>query len=365
MQSREVHVRPQLLGRGRRNERRMPHFKRKTPLDSRLSVERAAPLVAAVAEAERREVEREGNVERNARRRARRPADFEIRPEFEGWTIRGTDPDAASVGIDQLKGEGVPLIGLGPRNLEDKCDCGGRLRVGDVPAAAQNEQLATLHLGRIGEHHRAAGAAGSIVFTHRFSITRWVNASVPSEGAPSRARSRVLAPDAMADATAFSMRAALASSLSEWRQSKAADKIAAIGLAIPFPAVAGALPLIGSYRPKRPPSLAAALPKVALGRLPSEPVSIAASSERMSPKVFSVKITSKRCGSRISCIAAVSTSRCSSSISGYSACSATTTRRHSRLVSRTFCLSTEVTRRRRARASSNATRALRSISGLR
>ncbi len=43
--------------------------------------------------------------------------------------------------------------------------------------------------------------------------------------------------------------------------------------------------------------------------MPSEPVSIAASSLRMSPKRFSVTITSKDDGLATSCMAALSTSR--------------------------------------------------------
>ena len=54
------------------------------------------------------------------------------------------------------------------------------------------------------------------------------------------------------------------------------------------------------------------------GSIPIEPVSIAASSLRMSPNMFSVRITSKWRGAAISCIAALSTSRCSSSTLGNS-----------------------------------------------
>ena len=94
--------------------------------------------------------------------------------------------------------------------------------------------------------------------------------------------------------------------------------------------------------------------------MPIEPVSIAASSERMSPNMFSVTITSKWRGAEISRIAALSTSRCSSSMWGNSApWSPPTTSRHSRLVSSTLALSTLVTR---LRAAPNATRAIRSIS---
>jgi hypothetical protein len=62
----------------------------------------------------------------------------------------------------------------------------------------------------------------------------------------------------------------------------------------------------------------ALLPRLAEGSIPSEPVSIAASSLRMSPKRFSVTITSNSAGRETSCIAALSTSRWSSSIPSYS-----------------------------------------------
>ena len=89
---------------------------------------------------------------------------------------------------------------------------------------------------------------------------------------------------------------------------------------------------------------------------------MAASSLRMSPNMFSVRITSKWRGATTSFIAHESTSWCSSSTLGNSSeCTRVTTSRHSRLVSSTFILSTEVTR---LRAASNAMRAIRSISGV-
>ena len=68
-----------------------------------------------------------------------------------------------------------------------------------------------------------------------------------------------------------------------------------------LPAMSGALPWLGSYRP---------LPLAsseAEGSMPIEPVSIAASSERMSPNMLPVTTTSKLFGARTSCIAALST----------------------------------------------------------
>ena len=88
----------------------------------------------------------------------------------------------------------------------------------------------------------------------------------------------------------------------------------------------------------------------------------AASSERMSPNRFSVTRTSKPAGHFASVIAALSTSRCSSSTSGKSAWTSSVTLRHRRLVARTFALSTWVTFLRRVRASSNARVTIRRIS---
>jgi hypothetical protein len=127
----------------------------------------------------------------------------------------------------------------------------------------------------------------------------------------------------------------------------------ASGFAVPLPAMSGAEPCTGSNSPGPEPS-----PSEALGSIPSEPVSMAASSLRMSPNMFSVRITSKSAGRETSCIAALSTSMCSRGVS-CSPATRSTTLRHSRDVSRTFALSTLVTF---LRANSNATRAIRSTS---
>ena len=96
--------------------------------------------------------------------------------------------------------------------------------------------------------------------------------------------------------------------------------------------------------------------------MPSEPVSIADSSLRMSPNMFSVRITSKAAGLETSCIAALSTSTCSSSRSSRPSAIRVTVSRHRREVSSTFALSTEETLRRRLAAASNATSVIRSTS---
>ena len=97
--------------------------------------------------------------------------------------------------------------------------------------------------------------------------------------------------------------------------------------------------------------------------MPIEPASIDASSDRMSPKMLPVTITSNCLGARTSCIAALSTYMCESATSGYSRPSRVTTSRHRIEVSSTLALSTEHSLRPRARAVSKPTRAMRSISG--
>ena len=96
--------------------------------------------------------------------------------------------------------------------------------------------------------------------------------------------------------------------------------------------------------------------------MPSEPASTAASSDRMSPNRFSVTMTSKSAGRRISNMAHESTSWWLSRTSGYSTATSSATRRHSREVASTLALSTEVTDPRRARARSKARRTIRAIS---
>ena len=79
---------------------------------------------------------------------------------------------------------------------------------------------------------------------------------------------------------------------SPWRSIIATERNIASGLAIPLPGDVGR----GSVHRLEQPRRAVASPSEALGSIPIEPVSIAASSERMSPNMFSVRITSKRAG---------------------------------------------------------------------
>jgi len=88
--------------------------------------------------------------------------------------------------------------------------------------------------------------------------------------------------------------------INQLRSSMAAVRMAPSGLAIPLPAMSGAEPCTGSYKLTVPPT-------VAEGSMPSEPVMTPDSSDRMSPKRFSVSTTSKLRGVFIRCIAQAST----------------------------------------------------------
>jgi hypothetical protein len=82
----------------------------------------------------------------------------------------------------------------------------------------------------------------------------------------------------------------------------------------------------------------------------------------MSPKRFGVRSTFRSDGLSTSSIAARSTRTWRSGTPGYSVPTSVTTRRQSADVSSTFALSTDATPPPRLAASSNATRAIRSIS---
>ena len=97
--------------------------------------------------------------------------------------------------------------------------------------------------------------------------------------------------------------------------------------------------------------------------MPMEPVSMAASSDRMSPNILPVTITSKLFGALTSCMAALSTYMWLSSTSGYCLWTSVTTSFQNWKVSSTLALSTLVTFLLRLRAAWKATCAMRSISG--
>ena len=83
------------------------------------------------------------------------------------------------------------------------------------------------------------------------------------------------------------MRSEAAVSPKDQRRSMEADKIVARGFALPVPAISGAEPCTGSYMPGVP-----GAPKDADGSIPIEPVIMPASSDRMSPNILEVTMTS-------------------------------------------------------------------------
>ena len=117
----------------------------------------------------------------------------------------------------------------------------------------------------------------------------------------------------------------------------AAERSIAAGFAIPFPAMSGAEPCTGSKMPG-PPS-----PRLAEPASPSPPVSAAATSERMSPKVFSVSDHVEAAGREHELDGRVVDEHVLELdvgvVGGHALDDAA---RHSREVSRTFALSTEV-----------------------
>ena len=86
------------------------------------------------------------------------------------------------------------------------------------------------------------------------------------------------------------------------------EAIMAIGLATPLPAMSGAEPCTGSYIALRFFVFGSASPSEAEASMPSEPVSMAATSDSMSPNRLSVTITSNCLGLRTSCMPPASAS---------------------------------------------------------
>ena len=113
---------------------------------------------------------------------------------------------------------------------------------------------------------------------------------------------------------------------------------------------------MGSYMPQVPED------REAEGIIPMEPVSMEASSDKISPNMFSVTSTSNWPGFLISCMAVLSTRISLYSTSAYSSASLCMVVRHRREVSNTLALSTEASFLLRFRAVSKATRPIRSIS---
>jgi len=146
-----------------------------------------------------------------------------------------------------------------------------------------------------------------MAFTTASPISRVLTFCVPSDQ-----MSTVRKPEAKTDFTAVSMRSADWAWFNEKRSIMAADSIVANGFAIPLPAMSGALPWLGSYKPWF------LLFKLAYGSMPIEPVSMEASSDKISPNMLPVTTTSNFLGSFTNCMAALSTYMWSSAMSGYS-----------------------------------------------
>ena len=102
--------------------------------------------------------------------------------------------------------------------------------------------------------------------------------------------------------TQLSIASAAAGWPSDQRSIIAADRIVALGLAVSVPARCGDDPWIGSKRPATPWTVRRS-PSDAEGSMPSDPASTEASSERMSPNMFSVTMTSNDAGFVMSDIA--------------------------------------------------------------
>src|ERR1700748_1701585 len=136
--------------------------------------------------------------------------------------------------------------------------------------------------------------------------------------------------------------------------SMAADKMSESGLATFLPAMSGAEPCAAC-------AIACSAPALSEAARPRLPDSSAVRSERMSPNMLVVTITSKRCGLRTTCAIMASTIISSSVTSGNSR--ATLLHSSMKIPSvtlSTLALCTMVTCLRRPCASSNAARAMRS-----
>ena len=116
--------------------------------------------------------------------------------------------------------------------------------------------------------------------------------TVPTEPPPP-AISAVRIPPSSVCSTASSTAAASSVSPSEYRSIMAMLRMDPMGLAMPFPAMSGAVPWIGSYIPTDGCPSTGTPARLADGSIPIDAPSTDASSVRMSPKVFSATITSK------------------------------------------------------------------------
>src|SRR5215831_10378868 len=134
------------------------------------------------------------------------------------------------------------------------------------------------------------------VFSHSFAMMASVNSSV--DAVPPRSRVTVL-PSVIVDSSADRMRPARSVS-PMWSSSMHAASTTAPGLAIPFPAMSGAVPWTAS-------KIAPFTPMFAPGARPRPPTRPEIWSDRISPKRFVVTMTSNRSGWSTRFIAIAST----------------------------------------------------------
>ena len=179
-----------------------------------------------------------------------------------------------------------------------------------MPGAARSLTVAGWRRARCG---RAANRVGA--WPSR-SITASANRCVAT-AEPGAATSAVATRCSSAASSAFSTRNASASS-SRWRSIITADSTTADGFAMSLPAIVGALPCTASKIATSAPMFATSAPMFAPGAKPRPPTRPDVRSDRMSPFMLDVTITSNASGVRTSWCAQASTRIVRGSICGYS-----------------------------------------------
>src|SRR6266498_2897296 len=122
----------------------------------RIVIDRHAPFVALVrSQRNRRQVDRERHVQRRASFDPSWASYLKAGPNHEGFWLRILmldEHDGIPIGVHDLELQLVLLVRPIPRYLEQHGQPHGRwLWSDDVPAAAQNEQLAVSDLGGIAQ----------------------------------------------------------------------------------------------------------------------------------------------------------------------------------------------------------------------
>src|ERR1019366_3711430 len=139
---------------------------------------------------------------------------------------------------------------------------------------------------------------------HNASLTALPTWSVVA-GVPLGFKSAVTRPDASTLPTAALTAFASSRRPKVYSSMAATLPMAPNGLALFWPAMSGAEPCTGSYNPLVTPDVLA--PSEADGNMPMDPARMPPMSLKMSPKVFSVRITSNWVGRSTICMAALST----------------------------------------------------------